>query len=261
MRTTNVREEVRTMRGHRQPVSRAAFDVLWGMALPRQPKPPVLQCESPGSTDEQRERVVRAATVELHAGGYVGPRGVSEEMSAVLGAVCRPQRAIDLRLFEWAPIGAGNPTGLTRLGARVAVSGTQGGVVLLGDREASAWAFPRATLINEVMSLVAEHPPARFGGVALDPAQLREPDRGRRGGADAVLRMTSGPFVRRAYLCAVAHDYVLGRTKVSPGLTLNDTEAGRFLVFMDRNQLIVNSGQRSTLVRKLKEMAESHGRY
>jgi hypothetical protein len=261
MRTTSGYEEVRSLRGDRQPVSVAAFDVLWDMALPRQRKPSVLQCDSPGATVDERARVVHAATAALRAGDYLGPRGVAEEMSAVLGAVCRPERAIDLRLFEWVPADADNPAGLRRLGARFAVAGTQGGVVVLGHREVRAWSFPRASLITEVVSLLAPHPPARFSGVALAPAQLREPDRGRRGGADAVLRMVSGPFVRRAHLCAVAYDHVLGRTKVSPGLTLNDTEAGRFLVFTDRNQIVVTAGQRSTLLRKLKELADSHGRY
>jgi ESAT-6 protein secretion system EspG family protein len=250
---------MREQRGHRQPVSRAAFDVLWGMALPGQPRPPVLHGESPGSTADERAWVVAEATARLRAADYVGPRGVSDEMSAVLGAVCRPQRAIDLRLFEWAPPRPGNPPELTRLGARIAVAGAQGGVVVFGHRDVRAWSFPRASLVSEVLSLIEEHPPARFGGVALDPGELRALDRGR--GADAVLRMAESPFVRRAHLCAVAHDHVLGRTKVSPGITLNDTAAGRFLVFTDRNQLIVNSGQRSTLTRKLRELAESHGRY
>lgn len=249
------------MLGHRQPISRAAFDVLWDLALPGQLRPPVLHCESPGSTVDARARVVHEVTAHLQVGDYIGPRGVSEELSVALRAVCRPQRAVDLRLFERVPHDAVNPTGLTRLGARVAVSGAAGGAVLVSERDVRVWSFPRTSLINEVMALVEQHPPARISGVALDPAQLREPDRGRRGGADAVLRMTARPFVRRAYFCAVAHDHVHGRTRVSPGLTLNDTEAGRVLVFMDRNQLIITSGQRSTLARKLKEMAESQGRY
>jgi hypothetical protein len=241
----------------RQPVSAMAFDVLWESSVPGQSKPAVLQGDSPGATVEERRQVVRDATAELRAKGYVGPRGAADEVAAVLATVGRPRLAVDVRLFERVPVTAGNPLGVARLGARVAVAGSRGAVAVLGPSWFTAWSFPDTSLVDEVIRLFGHHePPARFAGLTLHPEQLRAP--ARKGGAESVLRLMEAPFLRRAYLCALTRDHVVGRTRVSPGLTLNDIEAGRFLVFTTRNQLVIAPGNRVTLERKLKEMTELH---
>jgi hypothetical protein len=152
---------------------------------------------------------------------------------------------------------------LAKFGARVAVSGSRAAVAVLGPEGFQAWSFPAGSFVDEVVRLFARHePPARFAGVSLYLDQLGPNLRpARRGSTEAILRLLEGPYLRRAHLCAVARERVSGGDRVSDSLVLNDVHAGRFLVFMARNQLTIVPGNRVTLERKLKEMIEPARQY
>lgn len=236
-----------------QSISVEAYDVLWESTVTNHPKPAVLSGPSPGATVEQRTGIVRAAWAELRHCGYAGPRGVSDPVRDLLGAVAQPQLAVDIRLFEHVSAGGGR-TELAKLGARVAVRGRLGAVAALGPDWFRTWTFPATSLIHEVVSVFAHHEaPARFPGISLFPDELGIRP-ARRGGTEAVLRLLEGPFLRRAHLCAIRRNEMVGTDQVSDCLTLNDNTAGRFLVFMARNQLTVAPGHRGTFERKLREL-------
>lgn len=235
-----------------QRISLDAFDVLWEFAMPGLAKPAVLHCESPGCTVDDRGRIVRAVAAQLAWAGYAGRRGVREEASAVLNTLGRPRLAVDIRLYE----STGGDQLPVRYGARVAVDGGRGAVAVLGPDGFQAWSFPTGSLVEEVLRLFAKHdPPVRFAGLSLFPDQLgphQWPSRRH----EATLRLLEQPFLRRAHLCVITRGQVGGTDRVSAGLVVNDTLAGRFLVFLDRNQITVAPGNRVTFERKLKEMTE-----
>lgn len=251
------REKQEMLKINGNEISAAAFDVLWESVVPDTPKPSVLHCGAPGDTVDDRGRVIERANADLRAAGYAGPRGPVEDVAVGLGIVARPWLAVDVRLFERAPTVTNPPR---KLGARLAVAGTVGVAAVLGPTGFTAWSFPSESLVNEVVRLFVHHePPFRFAGTAIDPNQLYAPTR--RENVEATLRLMEAPFVRRAHICAVTTDHVVGRTRVSTGLTVNDIDAGRFLVFSDRNQIVIIPGNRVTLERKLKEMVGSYRTY
>jgi hypothetical protein len=59
----------------------------------------------------------------------------------------------------------------------------------------------------------------------------------------------------------VTRDAVGGVDRVSDSLVLNDIPAGRYLVFMARNEITIAPGDRATLGRKLRELLEPARRY
>jgi hypothetical protein len=233
----------------------AMFDVLWELVLRDQARPEVLCTDSPGRTADERVMVVNEATAKLRAAGHLGPLGVADEMVAVLNTVGRPRLAVDVRLFERVPVDHRHPLGVRKVGARMAVAGAVGAAIVLDTDEVMTWSFPHNSLVTEVVKLFGEHAaPRRFPGltVRFDEVHLLA----HRAANDPVLQLLSGPYVRRAHVIAVAHDHVVGRARTSAGLTLNDTAAGRFLVYPDRNLLVVAPGTRTILERKLKAMTE-----
>jgi EspG family len=239
-----------------QLISVAAYDVLWEFVMAGVPKPAVLWCDMPGDTAAERVRVVNAAMGELHRAGYSAPRCLSDEVRATLETVARPRLAIDVRLFERvATDGRGRPV-VARWGARVAVRGSRGVVAVLGPHGFTAKPFPHTSMINEAVRLFPPHDaPGRFtNGVNLFPDQLVA-DRLPRRLSGSVRAALEGPFQRRAHVCAIATGQ-FAADRVSPGLTVNDTTARRFLVFMAASQLAIVPGNRATLERKLKELAE-----
>jgi EspG family len=234
-----------------QRISRAAYDVLWESAMPGVAKPAVLHCGSPGRTGDERGRIVRDAWTELNRAGYAGPRVVSPEVAAVLDTVGRPKVAVDVRLYEWLPAG----TRPARYGARVAVGDWRGACAVLGPDWYRAWSFPLGSLVDEVIRLFAHHDaPARFSsGFSMPPDHLAL--RPVRRGED-VLRLLEGPYLRRAHICVVARDPIGGVDRVSGSLVLNDVAAGRYLIFMARNEITIAPGRRGILERKLKDLLE-----
>jgi hypothetical protein len=205
--------------------------------------------------------VVREARTELQRAGYVGPREPLEEAAAVLNSVARPHLAIDVRLYEW--VAGEHGSVLARFGTRVAVNGWRGAVATLGPEWFQAWSFPATSLVDEVVRLFAQHdPPNRFSGVALYPDQLAANLRpARRQLTETTLKLMEGPYLRRAYICVLARDHVVGTDRVSESLVLNDIPAGRYLVFMARNQITITPGDRRTLENKLKELIDSARQY
>jgi hypothetical protein len=146
-----------------------------------------------------------------------------------------------------------------RLGARVTASGWRGAGAMLGPDWFRAWSFPAGSLVDEVIRLFPHHEaPARFSGFSLPPDQLalRPVRRG-----EPVLRLLEGPYLRRAHICVVSRDPVGGVDQLADGLVLNDTQAGRYLGFMARNEVTIAPGHRGTLERKLKEMLEPVRQY
>ncbi len=236
-------------------VSTAMFDVLWGLVLGEQARPAVLHTGSPGRQTDDRVRVVDAATAQLRAAGHLGPLGVADEMVAVLNTVGRPRLAVDAWIFEGVPVDDRHPLGIRAVGARVAVAGAAGVVVMLDQPDVMTWSFPPDSLVAEVIALFGEHEaPHRFAGLTVRPDQLRV--LACRAANDPALRLLSGPYIRRAHAIAVAYDHDAGRARPPTGLTLNDTAAGRFLVYPDGNLLVVAPGDRATLERKLGAMTE-----
>lgn len=241
------------MRINGREISVAAFDVLWQQAMPGSAKPSVLQCGSPGDTVAERGPIEDEAAIELRAAGYAGPRGLGEDVLAGLALLARPALAVDVRLFERASAVPGTLAAPVKRGARLAVSGSSRVAAVLGADGFRAWTFPRTALVTEVLGLFGQyHPPFRFAGVAIDTDQLYVP--ARKENVEATLRVLEKPFLRRAYICALVRDRVVGRTEVSAGLTLNDVDTGRYLVFTDRNQIVITPGNRVNLERKLKEL-------
>ncbi|MGB3440537.1 MAG: ESX secretion-associated protein EspG [Actinophytocola sp.] len=249
------------MRFNGREVSVAAFDVLWQAAVGGIGKPSVLQCGSPGATDAERARVEARAAVELRAAGYAGPRGPGEDVLAGLALLAQPPLAVDVRLFERASAVPGALPAPTKRGTRLAVGGSTGVAAVLGPSGFRAWSFPKSSLVNEVIALFGHHePPNRIpGGVAIDVDQLYAP--ARKGNVEALLRQLEKPFLRRAHVCALVRDRIVGRTDVLADLTLNDIDTGRYLVFTDRNQIVITPGNRVTLERKLKDVIGSRRQY
>lgn len=236
-------------------VSVAMFDVLWGLVLHDGTRPAVLSTGSPGRTSDERVAVVNDATARLRAAGIVGPLGVAPEAVAVLTTTCRPWVAVDVRLFERVAVDQRHPHGVRQVRARISVAGSVGAAVALDAAEVLMWSFPPSSLITEAVAMFGAHEaPRRFPGLTVRPDEF--PDLLRRAAYDPVLRQLSGPYVRRAHAVAVARGQVVGRRRVSTSLLVNDTEAGRFLVYPDRNLLVVAPGNRTTLERKLRTMTE-----
>lgn len=242
-----------------QPISPPAYDVLWELAIPGLAKPAVLHGESPGDTVDRRRQVVRDARAELSRAGYAGPRGIFPEVATLLNMVGRPQAAVDVRLYEWMPAGDQPPMRPTRFGARITVNGSRGAAAVLGPHWFRIWQFPAGSLVDEVIRFFPHHvAPAWPSGFHLPPDQLmlRPARRG-----ESILRLLEGTYVRRAHICVVSRDSVAGADRVSDSLVLNDIQAGRYLVFMARNEVTVTPGHRGTFERKLKEMLEPARRY
>jgi hypothetical protein len=238
-----------------QPFSIEMFDVLWELVVREQARPAVLRTGSLGRTTGERLAVVDDVTAKLRAAGHLGPLGVADETVALLNTVARPRLAVDVRLFEQVPVDHRHPTGVRKAGARVAVAGAVGAAIVLVQDGVLTWSFPAASLVTEVVALFGAHgAPRRFPGLTarLDQVHVLA----RRVANDPTLRLLSGPYLRRAHATAIAHDHVAGGTRVSAGLTVNDTEAGRFLVYPDRNSLVIAPGNRTTLERKLRAMIE-----
>lgn len=237
-----------------QQISPPAYDVLWKSAMPNDTKPAVLHVASPGETEHQRRQIVHRAHAELHRAGYAGPRGVVAEVGALLNMMVRPPVAVDVRMYERTPAGGQRPARLTRVGARVTTNGSRGAAAVLGPGWFRMWSFPTGSLVDEVIRLLPYHDaPARFSGFSLPPDELmlRPARRG-----ESALRLLEGPYLRRAHICVVFRDPVAGAERVSNSVVVNDIEAGRYLVFMARNEITVASGRRGTFERKLKEMLE-----
>jgi hypothetical protein len=241
-------------------VSVAAFDVLWQTATRGIAKPPVLQCGSPGGTVAERGPIEEEAAAELRAAGYAGPRGPAEDVLAGMALLAQPTLAVDVRMYERESAVPGALAAPAKRGARLAVSGSTGVAAVLGPTGFRAWTFPGTSLVAEAVRLLGHYdPPFRFAGVTIDTDQLYAP--ARKDNVEATLRVLEKPFLRRAHICVLVRDRVVGRTEVSAGLTLNDVDTGRYLVFTDRNQIVVTPGNRITLERKLKELIGARRRY
>lgn len=240
-------------------ISAEAYDVLWEWAVPGLPKPAVLLADSPGDTTDQRRQIVASARTELIRAGYARPRGVLDEVTAVLTMVGRPQVAVDVRLYEWTPATEHEPARPVRFGARVTASAWRGATAMLGPDWFRTSSFPGGSLVDEVIRLFAHYEaPARFSGFSIHPDDLAVRPARR---VEQVLQLLEGPCRRRAHICVVSRDPVAGAERVSDSLVLNDNYTGTYLVFMARNEITIVPGQRGTLERKLKELLDPTPRY
>lgn len=233
-------------------VSIAMFDVLWEQVLDGLPKPAVLSTDSPGGTCEERRTVVNDATTRLRTAGHLGPVGVTDRLSSALHTVARPRLAIDLRIFERMPAAHRHPILVRQVGARLAVTGSAGVAALVTD-EVLLWTFPGTSLIAETAGLLGEYPaPRRCPGLTVRADEFPVPVH--HAASDPTLRQLARPYQRRARAIVVASSRVVGRPRVSPGLTVNDNDAGRFLVYQQGNLLVVSPGNRAALERRLRAM-------
>jgi hypothetical protein len=225
------------------------YDVLWETVMPGRPKPDVLDCDSPGATQAERGRIVRDASARLRRAGYLGPLGAPEEVGKLLDALERPRLAVDVRFFEWAWRVDGSSPVLEKWGARVALKGkTRAAAAVLGPTSFRSWSFPHTSLIDEVARLFPAVGPLKgFSGMYVPADQLRS-------GKAEGWRHLEGPFDRRVHITVLAIDPMVGSTRASGWLVLNDTPAGRFLVYPAVNQIAIAPATRGALEHKLKEM-------
>jgi hypothetical protein len=220
-------------------LSASAYQVAWEhLDLP--PMPMVLYVPAEGTHPEERELVRHLAWAELRALGVAGHRGLESWFADALRLLAAPDRSVDLRF------------GLGREAVRglAAVRAEHGVLTALAGATVRVRPTGQGTLADELVALLPAHPPGP-GSTVMLPVEdvdvaahgasspllpLADHLAGRGVPVDSVralLAMTEGTF-RRGQFGATLRDHRGRRHRLSQGVAVHDTPAGRYLIATGR---------------------------
>lgn len=231
-------------------LSAAEYNVLW-RRLRLGDKPLVLDTPDHGPTLPERDALDERAWQQLRARRIVGDDAATPEVAEVLGALARPEREIDMRVWT----GPGEP-----LAALACSAGSVAAVAMI--REGGLLVRPARTaqLPEALLAHLPEHRAATGRPVLLPRAVADKGVRGdvpldklERGGltsndARQVRAMLTGRTVRQIKIGAAARDRGGARRRAGSVVSLLDTEAGRILVKPERDGTLLVPADRDRVV-------------